>query len=325
MSDFMKSIVQEVMKPSQKSKVNPLFGRETNSIYSRSTVHTTNDSKDIQTIPGVDRPNYQQKNRKKRLAVIEEQSPAPKQIEKAIHPAKNVYSPPSKGFDKSPLAKLQTMSLVQGNHSNSNQQVHSAIGQGKFNQESQCIGQTKDGVKAWLFSYLHPHLQSAFSRSLKSNAIGVITAEKCTAGQLFLLNEMLREFSTLKYFLTWDKENTQGFVLELYEDNPDRLTKSLKALFQKLSQNVYKQIQVFKTQAPSPWLTKQLDLKTHVDGVAVIEGIDYYSAILYLDRFLKKSNEANFSYVLEKNYLLLHGNYDIVSKVSEELQRQVKK
>ncbi|MBU8878560.1 hypothetical protein BGM26_06100 [Bacillus sp. FJAT-29790] len=314
MSDFMKSIVEEVMKPNQKPKENPLFkgGSHSKSF----TPLTKAVVKNKQTIPGINRPNYQRENMQKRLSLMSIESPN-SIAEKPI--TKQTYHSP-KGFAKGSLAMLQTMSLVQGTRSGNNHQAQTTSSNNQTNKASQFIGQTKDGVKAWLFSDFHPSLQDSFQRSLKTTSVGVISSVKCTAGQLFLLNEVLREFSSLKYYLTWDKENKKTFVLELYEHDPEVVSQAVNILFQKLSQNSYKSIQVFKSPSPSPWLIKQLNLKTHVNGIAVLEGIDYYSAVLLLDRHFKTSPNINFAYVLEKNYLLLHGNYKIVSQVSDELQ-----
>ncbi|MBS4189440.1 hypothetical protein KHA94_04300 [Bacillus sp. FJAT-49705] len=327
MSEFMKNVVKEVLKPTQKPKENPLFGSETKFLYTNSIINKTAESKQNQTIQGISRPNYQLKNLQKRLSGISVDSP--NQTENHSPKAgfisqSNSQSP--RNIVEGSLSKLQALSLVQGNNSiNTHHQANITVNRNLFNEESQFIGQSREGVKAWVFSGLHPNLLTSFQRSLKSNSIGVIVAEKCSVGQLFLLNDILREFSSIKYCLTWDKESKQDFVLELYEDQTEILTKAVKMLFQRLSQNSFKPIQVFKANSPGPWLTKQLGLKTHVDGAAVIEGIDYYSAILLLDRLIKKSPSKNFDYVIEKKYLLLYGNYEIVSQLSEELKNQAER
>lgn len=317
----MKSIVQEVMKPKQKPKENPLFGGETRFVYSKSSAV----KKPQQALQEINRPNYQQKNKQKNLSFIKENSVDLRENSRSIVKNENLSPIPAKSYNKDPLARLQTMSLVQGNQPIRPLQIHTSIKKNKLQEESQLIGQTRDGLKAWLYSNPHPMLLHNFQRSIKSNAIGVITSQKCQLGQLFILNELLREHPAMKYCLSWDKNNKEGFVLELYEDNAELLKRALKTFFQRLSQNLFKQIQVYQAHSPSPWLTKQLDLTTQVDGVAVLEGTEYYSALFLLDHFFKKSPEKNINYKIDRNYLLLHGNYEIVKEVSEELLKQAER
>ncbi len=307
------------MKPHHKPKENPLFGGETRFIYSKSAAV----NKPHQTLPEMNRPNYQQKNRQKNLSFIDEKSGDLREKSGSIVNNENV--PPSSSYNKDPLARLQTLSLVQGNQPILQQQNHSSIRKNNIQEESQLIGHTRDGIKAWLYSSPHPKMLQYFQRAIKSNAIGVVTSQKCQAGQLFILNELLREHPAMKYCLSWDKDNKHSFVLELYEDHLDLLKQALKTLFQRLSQNSYKQVQVYQAHSPSPWLMKQLDLNSQVDGVAVLEGTEYYSTLFLLDRFLKKSPDKNINFKIERNYLLLHGNYENVKEVSEELLKQAER
>lgn len=325
MSEFMKSVVAEVMKPYQKPKENPIFAG--GSVSQETNAPPKTASKSIQEIPGISRPNYQRDKVQKRLAVTSGQAltTSPNQPGKLdSSPKKVVGTSVSKDFVEGPLATLQTMSLVQGNKSiNSYQRTAPPSAKKRVNVESKLIGQTKEGVKAWVFNSLHPNLIASLQRAIKSDTIGVITADTCSVGQLFLINDLMREFSTIKYYLTWDKECKQKFVLELYGEDSESLIKVVKNLYQKLTQKSHKAIQVYKSISPSPWLTKQLDLQSPVNGVAVLEGIDYYTGILLLDRYMKKSGETKFAYMIEKSYLILHGHYDLVSQVSEDLQKEV--
>lgn len=323
----MKSIVQEVLKPANKPKENPLFDGETKYIYSKSIVNTTAKTNDQPPIQGIDRPNYQKKNIQKRLAGIPVKPtaniastspiPAPRKSSSA--------NQINKDFVTGSLSKLQTISLVQGNQPKNSSYKNSPASKHSFHEQSQFIGETKNGTKAWIFPCVHHQILEVFQRPLKTNSIGVISCERSTMGQLFLTNEVLREFSSLKYNLIWDKDQKNGFVIELYEENTDRLSNAVKTMFQKLSQYSFKQIQTFKVQSPSPWLTKQLNLTAQVDGAAVIEGIDKYSSVHVLDRYLKQSPSDHFSFKIERNFILLYGKYDIVSKAADELQKQAEK
>ncbi|WML48235.1 hypothetical protein RCG23_23770 [Neobacillus sp. PS3-34] len=316
MSEFMKSVVEEVLKPRQHTKENPINSGQ--GLQQRKSSSTKSANVTNQGIPGIHRPNYQRDKIQKRLSV------------KADHVFRNDEQPHikvndstiTKGFSEGPLAKLQTMSLVQGNTRYNSNPGPTASKQNRPSEESKFLGQTTDGVKAWLFSNLDSSLHPFIQRPLTAFSIGVITSERCTVGQLFILNDILREFPSIKYFLTWDKGSKEKFVLEVYEQDSERLSMVVKTLYQKLSQKSYKSTQIFKVQSPSPWLSKQLELTTSVNGVAVIEGVDYYTSILLMDRHLKKASETNFDYLIEKNYLLLYGKFEIVSQVSEELKKE---
>lgn len=319
----MKTIVQEAMKPkAKKTKDNLLNNEETRYIYAKSTNHNYEQLKQNDTIPKINRPNYQQKNIDKRLSVIASEQ---KNKQEKVFPQENLNSKgikerfPTKNLNDTQLSKLQALSLVQGHISNRKHHIVAA------SEKSMFIGQSKDGVKAWQFTGLHSSLQNYFQRSIKADSIGVITSDQCTAGQLFLLNDTLRSYPSIKYYMSWDKENKQNFVLELYENDSEIVSKALKSIFQSLSQNAYKQVKTYKTPSPSPWLIKQLGLKTNVEAVAVLEGVEFYTLIILLDRLLKKSPELSINYILEKNYLLLCGNYEVISQTTEYIQKEAER
>ncbi|MEH7392641.1 hypothetical protein [Bacillus sp. JJ1474] len=326
MSEFMKNIVQEVLKPANKPRENPLFnGGNSRFVYSKSTVNDNKQEASKQSIAGINRPNYQQKNIQKRLAGV----PANTNKDLINHSSKNeqrnVHTKTgSSDSITGSISKLQKISLVQGNQPLNKPQKGSYVNN-HFNEESKFIGQTRNGIKAWVYSGLSEKLMESFQRPLKSHSVGVISSEQSSIGQLFLVNEILREYSAMKYSLLWEKEKSSGFILELYEEDTAKLIEAVKTLFQKLSHHSYKPLQLFKVHSPSPWLTKQLNLNAHVDGVAVLDGINHYSSILILDRLLKKSPNINFNYTVEKGYLLLYGPFITISEVSAELLKEAER
>ncbi len=326
----MKSIVQEVLQPAKKPRENPLFnGGDSRFVYSKSTVNDSRKETPNQTIAGINRPNYQQKNIQKRLAGLPENTKNNTNKNKNIYSSKNeqrIAHPKTASKDSimGTLSKLQTISLVQGNQP-LNKPQNSSYVNNRINEESKFIGQTRNGIKAWIYSGLSEKLLESFQRPLKSHSIGVILSEQSSIGQLFLVNDILREYSTMKYSLIWDKEKSSGFVLELYDEDAAKLTAAVKTLFQKLSHHSNKSLQLYKVQSPSPWLTKQLHLNVHVDGVAVLDGINQYSSILLLDRLLKKSPNIKFNYTVEKGSLLLYGSFLTISNVSDELLKEAEK
>nr|WP_251025863.1 hypothetical protein [Bacillus sp. ISL-47] len=314
------------MKPYQKPKVNPIMAKPTQA--KKTEQPPVKDIKSRQVIPGISRPNYQRAKMEKRLSVaaVAPVSHLRTHVSKQVKPqqALNGSQNGTKEYSKEPLAQLQTISLSQGKKPASSYESFSSQ-QKPSVRESKLIGQTADGIKAWLFNDLHSSMENTFQRSLKSNSIGVITSEKCTAGQLFYLNDLLREYPSIKYFLTWDKESRQSFVLELYEDNEQVLLEAVKVFYKKITQKSYQKIQVFKAKAPSPWLTKQLDIQASVSSAAVIEGFDYYTGILLADRYLKRNPALSAGFSFEKNYLLIYGEYNSVSKISEDLKKEAER
>ncbi|GLB61324.1 hypothetical protein [Cytobacillus sp. NCCP-133] len=326
MSDFIKSVVQEVMKPYQKPKSNPITAKPPQT--QRREYLPLKEMTVKEKIPGINRPNYQRANMDKRLSA----SVSAANIDKRTQQTKPVIGHKSyegSGFQakvnaKETLSKLQTISLVQGKRpAGTNPSFLSK--ESRKAGESKLIGQTGDGIKAWLFQDLAHSLQNAFQRSLKSASIGVITSERCTVSQLFYLNDILRENPSLKYCLTWDKESRQSFILELYEENEQNLLNAVKNFYKQASQRTYHPVQTQVTKSPSAWLTKQLDIKASVSGAAVLEGIDYYTGILLADRYLKRNPIPSAGFSFEKNYLLIHGEYDSVLKVSEDLKKEAQR
>jgi hypothetical protein len=313
-SDFIKSVVEEVMKPYSKQKENPINGAP--------SFPPPRSQPGLKSgIPGINRPNYQKEKMKKRIAVNHADAP------QSANPHQNVRrqtvslsSPMPSAKEK--IAQLQTLSLVQGKQRVTARAESAETKPGRNARESQLIGQTPEGVKVWLFSDLHPTLEGSFQRELKTASIGVVTAKKCTPGQLFLLNDLLREFPSLKYCLSWDKNSGQSFSLELYEEDYEVLLNALKSFFKKLSQKSFKTITAHKEKSPSPWLTKQLGINSSIGGVAVIEGIDYYSGILLLDRHMKKNTAEHINFLIEKEYVLLHGQFDEVSRITDLLCKE---
>ncbi|MCM3705127.1 MULTISPECIES: hypothetical protein [Cytobacillus] len=314
MSDFIKSVVEEVMKPYSNQKMNPIKGAANFSTPRSQPVLESG-------IPGISRPNYQKEKMNKRIAVKHAELP------QAANPQPNLRrqtvslsSPAPSAKEK--IAQLQTLSLIQGKQRVSGRAESAEMKPGRNARESKLIGQTSEGVKVWMFSDLHPALEGSFQRELKTASIGVVTSEKCTPGQLFLLNDLLREFPSLRYCLSWDKNNGQPFSLELYEEDDGILLNALKSFFKKLSQKNFKTITALKEKSPSPWLTKQLGLNSLIGGVSVIEGIDYYSSILLLDRHMKKNTAKPIKFLIEKKYLLLFGQFDEVSRITDLLSKE---
>lgn len=324
----MKNIVQEVLKPGTITKQNPLLGTDQSKyLYSKSIVTGQDKSVRQNSVQGLYRPNYQQKNMDKRLAgmtvqsMTNDKSPASKTNQERISSSSQHIQ--NKDPILKSLSQLHTLSLVQGNrsehHSTTNKHSHN------HHEESQFLGQTRNGIKAWIFSGLHSKLQESFKRSLKSHHIGVILAEQTSIGQLFIINEVLREYGSMKYSLTWEVDNGQGFVLELYQEDFNQLKKASHSLIEKLSQYEMNKVQTFKVQSPSPWLSKQLKLMSHVDGAAVIEGINHYTAIYLLDRYLKRKPQHQFSYKIEKSFLLIYGDFEIICQVADDLLQETER
>ncbi len=325
MSDFIKNVVEEVMKPYQKPKSNPIMAKPP---QAQRRERAPVKEKNGREIPGISRPNYQRAKMDKRLSIGASAAYPHKslqQTKQAIQQrTSEVSGMKANGYSKEPFAKLQTISLIQGKRPAA---MHPSINAPKNHtaRESKLIGQTADGIKAWLFNDLDPSLENTFQRSLKSASIGVITSETCTASQLFYLNDILRENPSVKYCLTWDKESRQSFILELYEDNEQILVNAVKDFYKKVSQRSYQSVQIHITKSPSPWLTKQFEIKTAVSGAAVLEGIDYYTGVLLADRYVKRNPSTSAWFSFEKNYLLIYGEYDSVFKVSEDLKKEAQR
>jgi uncharacterized protein YaiL (DUF2058 family) len=318
MSDFMKSIVEEVL-----NKQGSGTSQSTQAIQTQTekkpSVSNTQHKKEVQhskaSISGLNRPNYQKMKKEKRLSGLEQTST----LSKPKH-AQTSSSPDSDGLNKEVLSKLSTISLVQGKVekqvSGNSAQRH------KINKSPKLVGKTKDSSYVWFFPSVSDQLAQKFKRSPNIGSVGVITSKLCLPSQLLIVNDVMRENPDVKYHLTWHKNSQEQFVWELYDQDEARLEKRLTSILQILHRKSSKVMDSYTVMSPSAWLSKQLNITTSVEAVSVLEGVPYYASLLLLEQYIGTGEQKSFHYEIEENYLILCGEHNVISKVIQDFRRK---
>jgi hypothetical protein len=315
----MKNVVQEVLNrnnrsPSSKKEL-PVESvqRQTER---RTKVSVTSEGSSGGGLAGINRPNYQSQKLEKRLS--------PRQTSVKIEASnKSNNDLTSRSFKQDSVSQLSTLSLVQGNQTREREtQYSNTLVDSKKVSQPQQIGKTKDGSYVWYFPTVHPGLKPSFRGNFSSNTVGVVTSEKCCPGQLFLVDEVLREIPSLDYHMLWDKDYNQGFVFELYMNDEKHMNQLLRDIYQKLNRRALRGLESYISVSPSAWLSRHLSLDSSYRAIAVLEGIPYYKSIAILDRYFKRNPELKMNFKIEEENLLLMGESQVISQAVDTLKQE---
>lgn len=306
MADVMKQVVQEILQ-----------GNKT--VISKKVENSTKNPETDSNLKHIKRPNYQRLKKDERLSYTGKSYQTSPNSLRTDDKKSNTSKLP-KQFNEESISSLHSISLVQGNvpkknHTHSQERHHQAI-------KSRIIGNTKNGGCVWFFPKLPKELMGSFHRPLNSASVGVVKMPECLPSYLLIINEVIRNNQGVKFHLSWSKEAGTPFTAELYDDNVDRLGKIMNDIYQKLNRRSFKQYETYTAVSPSPWLSSQMNISSSIDGIAFLEGISYYTNIVLMDLLLKNFETSDFSYEINSNYLLLKGNYHIISKLITELKKE---
>jgi hypothetical protein len=338
-AEFMKNVVQEVLNRNNKS---PSSKKELPSepvqrqIERPNKISVNSEGSSGGVLAGINRPNYQSQKLEKRLSSTHTGVKLEASNIKSVHngtkkttvsePSQqqnNNYDLTSKSFKQGPVSQLSTLSLVQGNRTREQETHYSNVllDSNKVSQP-QLVGKTKDGSYVWYFPTVHPSLKPSFRGAFSTNLVGVVTSEKCCPGQLFLVDEILREIPNLDYHMLWDKDYNQGFVFELYMNDEKHMNQLLREIYQKLNLRALRGLESYISVSPSAWLSRHLSLDSSYRAIAVLEGIPYYKSMAILDRYFKRKPELKMNFKIEKEYLLLMGESQIISQAVDTLKQE---
>lgn len=309
MSDLMKSIVQEVLNKQGSSAT----------FIQTQTVKNPSVSNSA-PLTNLNRPNYQRMKKEQRLSVSSA-TQTTKHNQPVTKPKSHVNN--NNHLNKDLLSQLSTVSLGQGKVE---KQAFSG-GSGfqrtnKVHQAPKLLGKTKDSSFIWYFPTVSEQIEQKFKRTIDSNAVGVITSKTCLPSQLLIVNDVMRENPDVKYHLTWDRNNKDPFVWELYDRDAARLEKKLQTILQIFHRKSSKNIDSYTVVSPSAWLSKQLNIGASVEAISVLEGVPYYASLLLLEQYFGSGDQMPFQYEIENNYLILSGAHHVVSKVIQDFRRK---
>lgn len=314
----MKQVVQEVL-----NKNTTIVSNKSN----RPMTNPVNERGSTLGLQHIKRPNYQQLKKDERLSIItNKRSNKPTYHQQsnrgnAISDKKRTNSSilPER-FNRESVSKLSSLTLAQGNTSARGNTVRSRGGQST--DKGKLIGKTKNNGYVWFFPNVQNELRGNFNRSLNNTSIGVIQMPECLPSYLLLINDVVRNNQQIEFYISWDGEGKKPFVAELYNSDPSKLKTIMNELFEKINRRSLKQSEVYIAPSPSSWLSKQLNINSPVDSIAFLEGVPYYSSILLIDKRLKDNPNCNVDFEITKNYLLLKGNEQTITKLITEMKRE---
>lgn len=316
MSEFMKSIVQEVLNNQGKSTIS--IQTQTVSSPSVSKVQPNTQSNGKDSLTSLNRPNYQRMKKEQRLSVSGLTTPSgPNQH--AVKPTQHENS--SNKLKKDLLSQFSTVALGQGKVER-NYGSHPIPKSIKPKQPPKLLGKTKDESYVWYFPTVTDQLAPKFKRTTNGAAVGVITSKVCLPSQLLLVNDVMRENTDSKYHLSWDRNNKDSFVWELYDHDSTRLERKLQAILQILHRKSSKIIDSYTVVSPSAWLSTQLNISTSVEAISILEGVPYYASLLLLEQYFSSGEQKPFQYSIENNYLIISGPHQVISKVIQDFRKK---
>lgn len=297
----MRSIVEEVMNKQPKSSsqnMNPIKAEPTK-------------QQDSNILQSINRPNYQRKNLEKRLASL----PGDREVVKPKSSHTSNQSSHSSDFNRGSLSQLSKMALVQGKVDQKNQ-----IDVRPVNNHHTCkVNKLGEGLEVFVFPEVHDQLTSFFNRSHQANSIAVFKGSQSMPSQLVIVNELMRKYPDMKYFIKWDKGTDQPFLLELYEQDFQRLEEVVSELTKRLLEFTSNKVNGFTLSSPGPWLSNRLDLTLSVKSVGIIEGLNYYQNIMVLDRYFKQLGEKRLAVDVKDTYMLIKGDSEDVQPAVESM------
>jgi hypothetical protein len=306
LSEFVKHIVEQVLQRNSPAKDDSPPARPS-SVEPASSLPAN-----------IGRPNYQREKSKQRLSLLFQQGTVktettdrvPLQMGKQI-----TQGSLSRNFLKDSLPSLARLSLVQGNHEPKERSLLSTSG----DSPAQLIGKTRNGTYVWFYPDIHDSLPSLLdATNNRDKSMGVVTANTCFPGQLFLVEDVMQQAPELEYQVTWEKEPNRSFVLKLFGNDRKALESTLKEIYLRFQRQVFWGIESHVSVKPSALLVKHLGVAAEAAGV--LEGISYFNSIGLLDRFFKSHPDIRVQFQVEQNYLLLQGDKETVAKAINELR-----
>lgn len=300
MSEFVKQIVEGVMNR------NATDGSATIKTRIAASSNTAPSSPPQQVdVANIPRPNYQRDKKSQRLKPLS-QTNAPAQASRE-RTAKNRRQ-------HNVFSQLKQLSLVQGKGFNSDNSPVTASPFNDRESSAKLIGKTRAGSCVWFFPTVRARLKSLFNVSTNRGGVGVITANECYPGQLFLIEEMLKQLPMIEYHLEWENRQDHPFVCELFSEDSDQLEKLLKNLYQTLNRQQLNPMNTHIVTSPSAWLSRRLELSQSVQAIGVVEGVSYYHGLQMIDYCLTKQPDVALQFKVKPHYTLLVGDRDIVTE-----------
>jgi hypothetical protein len=177
----------------------------------------------------------------------------------------------------------------------------------------------------WFFPTIREELRALLGvTNRRYRSIGLAVANRCTAAQLFAVDELFSQNPALEIELQWSAEAGKPFELRLYGENDedDALIEcKLRELSDRLA-SAHPFVHLFVAAEPSPLLMRYLTLRRQ-DAVAVVSGLCRLNGIGLLDRLLARKPELKLQiYFTAHQDLILTGTSDAITHAAQELRAE---
>ncbi|SDM55829.1 hypothetical protein SAMN04488137_0748 [Fictibacillus solisalsi] len=275
MSEFMRAIVQEVLRPAEQPERPPKKKKEPPAVQQK-----------------LHRPNYQNAMREKRLNELKGNH------EKISNPGDELVS------------RLNILTLAQGAERGTTVPANHGTKNTSGQPCGRLIGSAPSGLAAWLYSNLPHEKLEWFHRPISARGVAVFSAPVSSPGQLVILQEELTRTGGVKYFIQWDKNGKKAFLLELFHNDCNLLETTAENVWQALNRQTKKKTKLFYLEQPGSWLLNQLELTGIRGAVAIMEGFGRYESYSLLLPVLQELASINIRYKIEESYLVLYGAHE---------------
>lgn len=319
MSEFMKSIVEDVLKRSSPVTASTVSEKKKEVAPERRTMTSSaaNQPKNSTVVlQSLHRPNYQRQKKNDHLYVKKGDSPITVKQNPPAKKQSEVNKPNN-------LAQLTIASIGKGREpvQHPSKGVASS-GTARKEKSAQLIGKTKNNFSVWYFPQIHSQMQPLLKGKVHTTSVGVVSGIACNPGILFLVNEILHEFSGLKHHIEWDRSPNGKFHLELYLQDEKCLLQALNKIYQSLNRHAMIRLEAYTAFHPSAWLLQQLKLDSSYNAIGLLEGLSFYDNMGLVDRYVTSHPDTSFTYKIEEGYVVLMGDNGEISTAVQALKKE---
>lgn len=178
----------------------------------------------------------------------------------------------------------------------------------------------------WFFPTIREELRALLGvTNRRYRSIGLAVANRCTAAQLFAVDELFNQNPALEIELQWSADADKPFELRLYgasDEDVALIEHKLRELSDRLT-SAHPFIHLFVAIEPSPLLMRYLTIRRQ-DAVAVVSGLCRLNGIGLFDRLLARNPELKLQiYFTAHQDLVLTGTPDAITYAAQELRKEV--
>jgi hypothetical protein len=309
--------------------VNGILGKN----ESNATSPSLGQSKQGNQLPNIQRPNYQKEKIKQRLSPLANGSGSVSKgaTQTLNRLSSNTVSAPSTNqmissvLEKKPnqvpgslvekaLSPLQKLSLSQSIGGKISAQASTDI--------AQFIGKTRDGSIVWFFPQLEESLASYLQmKEKKSDAVGIVAVSCFSPGQLFYIDEVMKEFPQLAYNTESCQTDEFPFVFRVVGSHAQEIQKVVKEIYLRLNRRVIQGVTSYFQPTPTRFLVQSLRLQNQ-EAVAVLDGINVFHGVGLMDRLFKQKRPSSLRFRIESNYLLIQGEQEVIKNMITSLKQE---